>query len=52
MMSPKTALGYDSHDLPLDTYCDDLREEIEFMMERLSEGGHGIHGYDDGEGDD
>ncbi|KAG2077822.1 hypothetical protein BDR04DRAFT_426816 [Suillus decipiens] len=44
--------GYDPHDLPLDTYCDDLREEIEFMIERLPEGGHGIHGYDDGEGDD
>lgn len=44
--------GYDSHDLPLDTYCDDLREEIEFMIERLPEGGHGVHGYDDGEGDD
>lgn len=44
--------GYDPHDLPLDTYCDDLREEIEFMIERLPEGGHGVHGYDDGEGDD
>jgi len=29
-----------------------LREEIEFMIERLPEGGHGAHGYDDGEGDD
>lgn len=44
--------GNDPHDLPLDTYCDDLREEIEFMIERLPEGGHGAHGYDDGEGDD
>ncbi|KAG1832671.1 Bestrophin, RFP-TM, chloride channel-domain-containing protein [Suillus variegatus] len=44
--------GYDAHDLPLDTYCNDLREEIEFMIERLPEGGHGAHGYDDGEGDD
>ncbi|KAG1903908.1 Bestrophin, RFP-TM, chloride channel-domain-containing protein [Suillus fuscotomentosus] len=44
--------GCDAHDLPLDTYCDDLREEIEFMIERLPEGGHGAHGYDDGEGDD
>ncbi|OJA10404.1 hypothetical protein AZE42_03537 [Rhizopogon vesiculosus] len=44
--------GHDAHDLPLDTYCDDLKEEIEFMIERLPEGGHGVHGYDDGEGDD
>ncbi|KAG0705161.1 Bestrophin, RFP-TM, chloride channel-domain-containing protein [Suillus ampliporus] len=44
--------GHDPHDLPLDTYCDDLKEEIEFMIERLPEGGHGVHGYDDGEGDD
>ncbi|KAG1756294.1 UPF0187-domain-containing protein [Suillus paluster] len=44
--------GHDPHDLPLDTYCDDLREEIEFMIERLPEGGHGVLGYDDGEGDD
>ncbi|KAI6028345.1 Bestrophin, RFP-TM, chloride channel-domain-containing protein [Pisolithus orientalis] len=44
--------GYDKHDLPLDTYCDDLREEIQYMIERLPEGGHGAFGYDDGEGDD
>ncbi|EGN95980.1 hypothetical protein SERLA73DRAFT_170419 [Serpula lacrymans var. lacrymans S7.3] len=44
--------GHDKHDLPLDTYCDDLKEEIEYMIERLPEGGYGGHGYDDGEGDD
>ncbi|KAF9230783.1 Bestrophin, RFP-TM, chloride channel-domain-containing protein [Melanogaster broomeanus] len=44
--------GYDKHDLPLDTYCDDLKEEVEYMIERLPEGGYGGHGYDDGEGDD
>ncbi|KAF8845021.1 UPF0187-domain-containing protein [Paxillus ammoniavirescens] len=44
--------GYDSQDLPLDTYCDDLKEEVGYMIERLPEGGSGGHGYDDGEGDD
>ncbi|KAH7889753.1 Bestrophin/UPF0187 [Phlebopus sp. FC_14] len=44
--------GYDRHDLPLDTYCDDLKEEVEYMIERLPEGGQGSQGYDDGEGDD
>lgn len=36
----------------IDTYCDDLREEVQYMIERLPEGGHGAFGYDDGEGDD
>ncbi|KAG1891498.1 Bestrophin, RFP-TM, chloride channel-domain-containing protein [Suillus subluteus] len=36
--------GYDPHDLPLGAF--------QFMIERLPEGGHGVHGYDDGEGDD
>ncbi|KAH7916005.1 Bestrophin, RFP-TM, chloride channel-domain-containing protein [Hygrophoropsis aurantiaca] len=44
--------GHDKYDLPLDTYCDDLREEIEYIIERLPESGHGAHGFDDGEGDD
>ncbi|KIJ69470.1 hypothetical protein HYDPIDRAFT_172861 [Hydnomerulius pinastri MD-312] len=44
--------GRDRHDLPLDTYCDDLKEEVEYMIERLVEGGYGGHGYDDGDGDD
>lgn len=44
--------GNDKHDLPLDTYCDDLKEEVQYMIERLPEGGHGAFGYDDGEGDD
>jgi len=44
--------GHDKHDLPLDTYCDDLREEIAYMIEKLPEGGHGVQSYDDGEGDD
>lgn len=44
--------GRDRHDIPLDTYCDDLKEEVQYMMERLPEGGHGVFSYDDGEGDD
>ncbi|TBU29084.1 Bestrophin, RFP-TM, chloride channel-domain-containing protein [Dichomitus squalens] len=44
--------GLDSADLPLERYCEDLKEEIEFMVEKLPEGGQGMGGYDDGEGDD
>ncbi|KAH7930864.1 UPF0187-domain-containing protein [Leucogyrophana mollusca] len=44
--------GYDKHDLPLDTYCEDLKEEIQYIIKRLPEGGHGSYGQDDGEGDD
>ncbi|KAJ6513874.1 Bestrophin, RFP-TM, chloride channel-domain-containing protein [Mycena vitilis] len=44
--------GSDPGDLPLDRYCHDLKEEIEYIIERLPEGGEGKHGYDDGEGDD
>lgn len=33
-------------------YCEDLKEEVEFMVEKLPEGGEGMGGYDDGEGDD
>lgn len=44
--------GNDPVDLPLDRYCEDLKEEIFYMIERLPEGGEGIYGYDDGEGDD
>ncbi|KAH9923990.1 UPF0187-domain-containing protein [Epithele typhae] len=44
--------GLDTSDLPLERYCEDLKEEIEFMVEKLPEGGEGIAGYDDGEGDD
>jgi len=44
--------GTDPCDLPLDTYCRDLREEIEYIIYKLPEGGEGAHGYDDGEGDD
>lgn len=60
--------GTDRSDLPLDRYCHDLQEEIRFVIsfmtiadltsihsyiiDRLPEGGEGIHGYDDGEGDD
>jgi len=44
--------GTDGSDLPLDTYCYDLKEEIEYMIARLPEGGEGVFGYDDGEGDD
>ncbi|KAJ7109181.1 Bestrophin, RFP-TM, chloride channel-domain-containing protein [Mycena epipterygia] len=50
--------GSDPGDLPLDRYCQDLKEEIEqvfhvaYIIERLPQGGEGGHGYDDGEGDD
>ncbi|KAI0831798.1 UPF0187-domain-containing protein [Trametes gibbosa] len=44
--------GVDKSDLPLERYCEDLKEEIEFMVEKLPEGGEGMYGYDDGEGDD
>jgi putative membrane protein len=44
--------GNDDCDLPLDQYCQDLKEEIFFMIDRLPEGGEGLYGYDDGEGDD
>ncbi|KAI0713380.1 Bestrophin, RFP-TM, chloride channel-domain-containing protein [Earliella scabrosa] len=44
--------GTDACDLPLERYCDDLKEEIEFMVEKLPEGGQGSGVYDDGEGDD
>ncbi|KAJ6623435.1 Bestrophin, RFP-TM, chloride channel-domain-containing protein [Mycena sp. CBHHK59/15] len=44
--------GSDPGDLPLDRYCQDLKEEIDYLIERLPEGGEGVHGHDDGEGDD
>ncbi|KAJ7343674.1 Bestrophin, RFP-TM, chloride channel-domain-containing protein [Mycena albidolilacea] len=44
--------GSDPGDLPLDRYCQDLKEEIDYIIERLPQGGVGAHGYDDGEGDD
>ncbi|KAI0318342.1 Bestrophin, RFP-TM, chloride channel-domain-containing protein [Amylostereum chailletii] len=44
--------GLDDSDLPLDRYCHDLKEEVEYMIDRLPEGGIGGHGWDDGEGDD
>ena len=47
-----SAVGLDKFDLPLERYCEDLKEEIEYVVERLPEGGEGIYGIDDGEGDD
>ncbi|KAJ8454518.1 hypothetical protein ONZ45_g19274 [Pleurotus djamor] len=44
--------GHDPHDLPLDRYCQDLKEEVNYIIERLREGGEGAYGYDDGDGDD
>jgi len=44
--------GTDERDLPIDRYCEDLKEEITYMIEKLPEGGEGWRGYDDGEGDD
>jgi len=44
--------GRDERDLPLDRYCEDLKEEIYYIINQLNEGGAGGYGYDDGEGDD
>jgi len=44
--------GTDARDLPLERYCEDLKEEVFYIIDRLPDGGVGIHGYDDGEGDD
>ncbi|KAL0570585.1 hypothetical protein V5O48_011368 [Marasmius crinis-equi] len=44
--------GDDPNDLPLDRYCEDLKEEILYIIERLPECGEGMWGFDDGEGDD
>jgi len=44
--------GLDECDLPLDRYCSDLREEIQYIFEKLPEGGIGGYGWDDGQGDD
>lgn len=44
--------GTDSADLPLDIYLHDLKEEILYMFHHLPEGGQGMSGFDDGEGDD
>ncbi|EAU88144.1 hypothetical protein CC1G_03816 [Coprinopsis cinerea okayama7 len=44
--------GTDDRDLPLERYCNDLKEEIFYIIDRLPDGGAGMYGYDDGEGDD
>ncbi|GLB35340.1 putative bestrophin, RFP-TM, chloride channel [Lyophyllum shimeji] len=44
--------GTDDQDLPTDRYCHDLREEINYIIERMPEGGEGLYGYDNGMGDD
>ncbi|KAF8061518.1 Bestrophin, RFP-TM, chloride channel-domain-containing protein [Lyophyllum atratum] len=44
--------GTDERDLPTDRYCQDLKEEINYVIERMPEGGEGVYGYDDGMGDD
>lgn len=36
----------------IERYCEDLKEEIEYVVERLPEGGEGMYGFDDGQGDD
>ncbi|EKM82955.1 hypothetical protein AGABI1DRAFT_104757 [Agaricus bisporus var. burnettii JB137-S8] len=43
--------GNDDLSLPLDRYCNDLKEEIFYIIDRLPEGGEGVGFYDDGEGD-
>jgi putative membrane protein len=44
--------GLDECDLPLDRYCSDLKEEINYILENFPEGGIGGYGWDDGQGDD
>ncbi|EJD01266.1 UPF0187-domain-containing protein [Fomitiporia mediterranea MF3/22] len=44
--------GHDKTDLPLDNFCAEIKEEIDFTIARLPEGGEGVAGLDDGEGDD
>ncbi|KAI9456257.1 Bestrophin, RFP-TM, chloride channel-domain-containing protein [Lactarius psammicola] len=44
--------GLDESDLPLDRYCSDLKEEINYIIENLPEGGIGGYGWDNGQGDD
>ncbi|KAI0702319.1 Bestrophin, RFP-TM, chloride channel-domain-containing protein [Cytidiella melzeri] len=44
--------GLDKFDLPLERYCEDLKEDIQYVIERLPEGGEGMYGIDDGLGDD
>jgi len=44
--------GLDESDLPLDRYCSDLKEEINYIIDKLPEGGQGGYGWDDGQGDD
>ncbi|KAI0303471.1 hypothetical protein B0F90DRAFT_1711301 [Multifurca ochricompacta] len=47
-----TLAGLDESDLPLDRYCSDLREEVNYIIDNLPEGGVGGYGWDDGQGDD
>ncbi|PSS22671.1 hypothetical protein PHLCEN_2v3037 [Hermanssonia centrifuga] len=42
----------DEIEMPFERYCGDLKEEVEYIVERLPEGGEGMYGFDDGEGDD
>lgn len=44
--------GDDAADLPLDRYCEDLKEEVTYIIRHLPESSEGVYGYDDGEGDD
>jgi len=44
--------GLDKFDLPLERYCEDLKEDVQYIIERLPEGGEGMYGIDDGLGDD
>ncbi|KAG6813614.1 hypothetical protein H0H92_009231 [Tricholoma furcatifolium] len=39
-------------EMPFERYCQDLKEETDYIIQRMPEGGEGLHGYDDGEGDD
>ncbi|KAI0811202.1 Bestrophin, RFP-TM, chloride channel-domain-containing protein [Irpex lacteus] len=36
----------------VERYCEDLKEDVQYVIERLPEGGEGMYGVDDGEGDD
>lgn len=36
----------------VERYCEDLKGDVQYVIERLPEGGEGMYGVDDGEGDD
>jgi hypothetical protein len=43
---------HSNHFKLVERYCEDLKEDIQYVIERLPEGGEGMYGIDDGQGDD